>query len=417
VKKFIVAETEPPIASRLVPASRREARDVCMRLGEQFVQSQKMDVIGQLAGSIAHDFNNILSIILGYSEMIKQGQSSGNKTYEQAEKIRLAAEQATALTRQLLTFSRPQHAEPLVLDLNEVLRGTEQILHRLVRENIVMTTRYGDDLGSIKAHAGSIGQILMNLVVNARDAMPEGGSLIMSTRNITLTESRPGLEMAPGEYVILEVSDTGEGMTPEVKARLFEAFFTTKTKENGTGLGLTICATFLKAAGGYIEVESEVGLGATFKVYFPRVERAALSASVTPADPTMPTGTETLLVVEDEAEVRHLAVAVLEAQGYTVLRSHNGQDALRVVRQHRGDPIKLVVSDVIMPQMNGNVMAEWLKTIDPGLRVLFTSGYNDDAISKDGVLEPGVAYLSKPYTSSTLAHKVREVLDAPAGEP
>jgi CheY-like chemotaxis protein len=255
--------------------------------------------------------------------------------------------------------------------------------------------------------------VLINLVVNARDAMPNGGKLTIATNNVTLDENHAHTPTGtiPGDYVMLSVGDTGTGMTEEVKARLFEPFFTTKPKGKGTGLGLATCQTIVQQCGGHIGVDSEVGKGTTFKIYLPRVEQPLdVAAGPIQAGP-LPRGTETLLVVEDEPSVRHLARGVLEAQGYEVLSASNGQNALHVAREHKGSPIRLVVTDVIMPVMDGKVMAEWLKTTYPDLKILFTSGYTDDVIAQHGVFEPGVAFLPKPYTPGNLARKVRELLD------
>jgi two-component system cell cycle sensor histidine kinase/response regulator CckA len=402
--------------ARLAPAIRRALREVkarrdCKQIADKFIQSQKMDVVGQLAGGIAHDFNNILSIVLGYTEQIKQRFSAIDPTYIQVEEIRLAAERAASLTRQLLIFSRKQTMQLLVLDLNDVLRGTEKMLRRLIDEHIELTISYTEALGHIQGDAGYIGQILMNLVVNARDAMPRGGELVIETRNVSVGKSST-TGIPKGEYVLLQVSDTGVGMTHSVKSHLFEPYFTTKVHGKASGLGLATCQTIIKASNGYVQVESEPGKGAVFKVYFPRID-LPLPSKPSFREAPRPRGTETLLFVEDEPGVRHLAVDVLESQGYTVLRAPNGQDALHVVREHTGAPIALVVSDVVMPQMGGKVMAEWLKTTHPDLKVLFTSGYTDDAIASQGILDPGVAYLPKPYTTSALTCKVREVLDAP----
>jgi CheY-like chemotaxis protein len=259
----------------------------------------------------------------------------------------------------------------------------------------------------------------MNLVVNARDAMPNGGKLTIATNNVTLDENyaRTHTGAIPGDYVMLSVSDTGTGMTDEVKARLFEAFFTTKPKGKGTGLGLATCQTIVQQSGGHIGVYSEIGKGTTFKIYFPRVEQPLDDAARTVQTGPLPRGTETLLVVEDEPSVRHLTRGVLETQGYEVLSASNGQDALHVAREHKGSPIRLVVTDVIMPLMGGEVMAEWLKTTYPDLKILFTSGYTDDAITHHGVLDAGVEFLAKPYTPAILARKVRELLDTPQTQP
>jgi two-component system cell cycle sensor histidine kinase/response regulator CckA len=406
--------------SRLAPAVQRAMQEVDARihhraLEAQFIEAQKMEVIGQLAGGVAHDFNNILAVIMGYSDLIASDLEADHPLRKYTQEIRHASERAAGLTRQLLVFSRKQTVLPVVLDLNAVVKEMEEMLRRLIDENIAMSVTPCDLIGYVKADPGYAGQVLMNLVVNARDAMPSGGQLTIATRNVTLGDDRaPALAGAPsGDYVMLSVSDTGTGMTPEVKARLFEPFFTTKPSGKGTGLGLATCQTIVQQSGGQIEVLSVVGRGTTFRVYFPRVElplQAAPKAS--PAGP-LPRGTETLLVVEDEPSVRHLARGVLEAQGYHVLSASNGQDALHVARAHEGEMIRLVVTDVIMPLMGGKVMAEWLKTTYPDLKVLFTSGYTDDAITHHGVLEKGVEFLPKPYTPATLIRKVRELLDSP----
>src|SRR5665213_1759761 len=290
------------------------------------------------------------------------------------------------------------------------------MLQRLIDENIEMTIVHGKEGGRIKADSGLMSQLLMNLAVNARDAMPNGGKLKIETANITLDENdaRAHKGTAPGDYVMLAITDTGSGMTDEVKAHLFEAFFTTKPKGKGTGLGLATCQTIVKQCSGCIDVQSEPGRGTTFKIYLPRVEEAADAVDMfktTAAAKPLARGTETLLLVEDEPSVRHLACSILEAQGYNVLRASNGQEGLRVARECKGQPIRLVITDVIMPQMSGKVMAEWLKATYPDMKILFTSGYTDDAIAQHGVLEAGVAFLSKPYSPATLARKVREMLD------
>ena len=384
------------------------------RLEAQFIEAQKMEVLGQLAGGVAHDFNNILAIIMGYIGLIMPGLPVGSPLRKYSEEIEHASQRAIGLTRQLLVFSRKQTVQLVVLDLNEVINGLHKMLARLIGENIEMTIVPGTGLGRIKADSGYIGQVLMNLAVNARDAMPDGGKLVIATSNVTLdgrhVQAHAGAR--PGNYVMLSVTDTGAGMSEEVKAHLFEAFFTTKSTGKGTGLGLVTCHNIVQQSGGHIEVYSEIGRGTTFKIYFPLVEQALpAEAKPVPKGP-LPRGTETLLIVEDEPSVRHLARGVLEAQGYKVLSAANGQDALRVVQEHQGPPIRLAITDVIMPLMGGKVMAEWLKTTYPELQILFTSGYTDEAISHHGVLEPGVEFLPKPYTQATLLAKVRELLDA-----
>ncbi len=405
--------------SRLVPAINRAMKEVKERTGRrnleaQFIEAQKMEVVGQLAGGVAHDFNNIIAIIMGYSDLMKDKLGEDKEMKKYLEAIRMAAERAAGLTRQLLVFSRKQTVQPVVLDLSEVVSGSEKMLERLIGENIEMTFTLGKETGRIKADPGYIGQVVMNLVVNARDAMPRGGKLAVATSNVTLDDhySRLHKGVTPGDYVMLSVNDTGAGMSDEVKARLFEAFFTTKPKGKGTGLGLVTCQTIVHQCGGHIEVVSDVGKGTIFKVYFPRVDQA-LDTTAKPDQGPVPRGTETLLIVEDEPSVRQLAKGVLEARGYEVLTASNGQDALQAARQHKGSPIRLVVTDVIMPRMGGKVMADWLKTSYHDLKILFTSGYTDDAITHDGVLEPGVEFLPKPYTPATLGRKVREMLDEP----
>jgi two-component system cell cycle sensor histidine kinase/response regulator CckA len=386
------------------------------RLEAQFIEAQKMEVMGQLAGGVAHDFNNILAVIMCNSDLITSDLGPDSPLQKYTEEIRHASERAAGLTRQLLVFSRKQTVQPVVLDLNDVVKDLDKMLRRLMDENIEVTIVPGKEIGRVKADSGYVGQVLMNLVVNARDAMPNGGKLTLATNNVTLDENyaRTHTGAIPGDCVMLSVSDTGTGMTDEVKAHLFEAFFTTKPKGKGTGLGLATCQTIVQQSGGHIGVYSEVGKGTTFKIYFPRVEQPLDVAARPIQTGPLPRGTETLLVVEDEPSVRHLTRGVLETQGYEVLSASNGQDALHVAREHKGSPIRLVVTDVIMPLMGGEVMAEWLKTTYPGLKILFTSGYTDDAITHHGVLDAGVEFLPKPYTPATLARKVREVLDQPS---
>jgi two-component system cell cycle sensor histidine kinase/response regulator CckA len=403
---------------RLAPAVRRamqevEERDERRRLEAQIIEAQKMEVIGLLASGVAHDFNNILAVILGYSDLMATDLGPDSPLQKYAEEIRHASERAAGLTRQLLVFCRKQTVLPVVLDLNDVVKGLDKMLRRLIDENIEMTIVPGKQIGPVKADCGHVGQVLMNLVVNARDAMPNGGKLTVATNNVELDKNyartHPGV--IPGDYIMLSVSDTGTGITEEVKALLFEAFFTTKPMGKGTGLGLATCQTIVRQFGGHIGVYSEVGRGATFKIYFPRIAQPLDAAARLVLTGPLPRGTETLMVVEDDPSVRHLASGVLQKQGYEVLSASNGQDALHVARAHRGSPIRLVITDVIMPLMDGKVLAEWLTGTYPGLKILFTSGYTDDAISHHGVLEAGVEFLPKPYSPAALARKVRELLD------
>ncbi|HEX3717704.1 MAG TPA: response regulator [Verrucomicrobiae bacterium] len=400
----------PPAVSRAMQEVKDRAERE--RLEAQFIEAQKMEVIGLLSGGVAHDFNNILAVIMGYSDLIMMNAGSDDALKSYIETIRSATERASGLTRQLLIFSRKETLQPVVLDVNDVVKDLDKMLRRLIDENIEMTFAPGKEIGRVKADSGYVGQLLMNLVVNARDAMPNGGKLTIATGNAKLDEAsaRKHEGATPGNYVVFSVSDTGTGMTDEVKAHLFEAFFTTKPKGKGTGLGLATCQTIVQQLGGFIDVRSELGKGTTFRVYFPRVDQP-LDDAAKPQTGPMPRGTETLLVVEDEPSLRHLARSFLENQGYEVLAASNGQDALNTVRDHKGSTIRLVITDVIMPQMGGKVMAEWLTTANPDLKILFTSGYTDDAITQNGSLEVGFQFLPKPYSPVMLGRKVREMLD------
>lgn len=400
-----------PVVARAI--HEEQLRIEHQHLEEQFLEAQKMEVIGQLASGVAHDFNNILAVIIGYSDLVREELGKESTSYKYIEEIRRAAEHASALTRQLSIFSRKQKIQPVVLDLNDVLKDLDKMLHRLIDEHVELTMDLEKELGPVKADPGQVGQVLMNLVINARDAMPRGGRLTISTRNIAVdgNYSHNGTELPFGNYVMLSVSDTGCGMNDEVKAHLFEAFFTTKPKGKGTGLGLVTCRTIVKQSGGFIAFHSELNQGTTFEIYLPRVDQAVEQIIESVDGGPLPRGTETLLVVEDEPVVRTLARNVLQKQGYDVLAAADGQEGLQMAREHKGPPIRLVIADVIMPHMGGKVMAEWLKSSYPDLKVLFTSGYTDDAIEHHGVLQPGIAFLAKPYNPATLARKVREMLD------
>jgi two-component system cell cycle sensor histidine kinase/response regulator CckA len=386
------------------------------QLEEQFIQSQKMEVVGHLAGGVAHDFNNILSVIFGYADLMMQKLDSDNPLRKYAEEVRYAGDRAAALTRQLLVFSRKEALQPAVLDPNQLIKGLDKMLRRLINENDELTIELGEQIGRINADSGYFGQVLMNLVVNARDALPNGGRISIKTSNISLDENyaQKHSGVTPGEYVAVSVTDTGMGMTEEVKAQLFKPFFTTKPKDKGTGLGLATCQTIVSHSGGHIAVESEVGKGATFRIYFPQVDQPLVVPTGPATEGALAGGTETLLLVEDDPSLRNLALGVLQAHGYEVLRAIDGRDGLSLAFHHKGSPIRLVITDVVMPQMGGKVMADWLKTTLPEVKVLFTSGYTDDTIAHHGVLAPGAAFLPKPYTPTALAAKVREMIDAPA---
>lgn len=411
--------------SRLVPALQRAMQEVeeraeRQRLEKQFLQAQKMEVVGQLSSGLAHDFNNILGIIIGNNDYMMAKLRPDDPLRKNSEEIQHAAERAAAMTRQLLLFSRNQTGQPVVLNLNEVIQDMDKMLHQLVDEPIQMAIHLENRIGRIKADSGYIGQLLMNLIINARDAMPNGGKLTIKTSNVVFGENdvRAHPEMTPGDYVMLAVSDTGVGMTDEVKARMFEVFFTTKPKGKGTGLGLAICQTIAKQANAHIMVESELGKGATFKVYFPRADQPLSNETHRLPTAMLPRGTETVLLVEDETALRRMSAMVLENQGYTVLQAGSGQEGVRMATEHKGEPISLIITDVVMPQMGGGQMAELLKKICPKARILFTSGYAVPTGAADGakahfsMLDPNVDFLPKPYTLVTLTGKIREMLDA-----
>ena len=392
---------------------RQQVEERAEQAEANFIEAQKMQVVGQLASGVAHDFNNILSVIMGYNHLLGSIIDKNNSTQQYSQEIGTAARRAAVLINQLLIFSRKQTVQLVVLDVNEVIQEWNKMLFRLIGANIEMTIVPGTQIGRVKADAGYIGQLLLNLVVNARDAMPNGGKLTIATSNVTVDETNasahPGA-MA-GDYVLLSVSDTGTGMTDEVKERLFEAFFTTKPKGKGTGLVLATCQTIVQQFGSHIAVSSELGKGSTFNIYFPLVEQFLVVTDVSAQTGPLPRGMETLMVVEDDYSLRLLARSILEEQGYQVLSASNGQDALNVVREHKGPPIGLVFTDVIMPVMGGKVMAEWFTKNDPHVKILYTSGYIDEAIAQLGALVSSVALLPKPYTPENLARKVRQMLD------
>jgi two-component system cell cycle sensor histidine kinase/response regulator CckA len=379
---------------------------------EQLRQAQKMESIGTLAGGIAHDFNNLMTAVTGYSDLALRSLQGDDSLRSKIEEIKKAGERAAALTRQLLAFSRKQMLQPKVLDLNTVVTGMAQMLPRLIGEHIDLRFRLGDSLGQIKADAGQIEQVLMNLAVNARDAMPEGGVLTIKTENVHLTGKfgRSDLSIEPGHYVMMEVSDTGFGMDTETQSHIFEPFFTTKEVGRGTGLGLSTVYGIVKQSGGSLWAYSEVEKGTIFKIYLPRVDQVIKYDEVVPGSVAVPRGRETVLLVEDEDVVRNLSKEILETFGYSVLVASNGREGLRVSREFQG-PIDLVITDVIMPQMGGREMAEDLRTIRPATRVLFMSGFTDDVIVHHRVLDESVSFIQKPFSPEALAIKAREVLD------
>ena len=384
------------------------------QLENQLRQAQKMQAIGQLAGGVAHDFNNLLTVVEGQVEMMLAEVPPHDRLRHRLEEIEKAAQLASTLTRRLLAFSRMQVFQSKVLDLNVVIAGMSQMLARLIGENIEMTFLPGADLGRVKADLSQIEQVLMNLVVNARDAMPDGGRLTIETHNAHLdaTYARQQAIVEQGDYVLLVVSDTGRGMDGETQARVFEPFFTTKQPGQGTGLGLSMVYGVVKQSGGYIWVYSEPGRGATFKIYLPRVTDAA-DETATVASVSSPRGKETILLAEDEESVREIVSTFLESKGYQVLVATDGVSAVQVAKSHNSE-IDLLLTDVIMPKKGGRELAEDLRKILPELKVLFISGYTGDFVVRNAILESGAAFVQKPFSMQSLAMKIREVLDGPS---
>ena len=384
------------------------------RLEQQLRQAQKMEAVGRLAGGVAHDFNNLLTIISGYSDLLLDDPGTLDPQRGYANEIRNASGRAASLTRQLLAFSRQQVLAPRVLDLNAVVTNIEKMLKRLIGEDIELVTVLGESLWPIKADPGQLEQVLLNLVVNARDAMPKGGVLTIETANVQIdsTSAQAHFPLTPGPYVLLTFSDTGIGMDAETQARIFEPFFTTKEKGKGTGLGLAMVYGIVKQSGGYIWVSSEVGKGTTFKIYLPRTEEETAEPGTGRSGLEAQQGRETLLLVEDEEAVRALARNVLRKKGYTVLEAGHGEEALKLSEQYLGQ-IDLLVTDVVMPQMSGFELARRLANSRPQIKVLYISGYADNAVWREGGLEPGGAFLQKPFSPEALAGKVREVLGGP----
>jgi two-component system cell cycle sensor histidine kinase/response regulator CckA len=383
------------------------------RLENHFLQSQKMETVGRLAGGIAHDFNNILTVIKGYSQLLLSELNEDHPLRESLEEIKKATERAEGLTRQLLAFSRRQVMEMKVIDLNHLIKNLEKMLCRVIGEDIELTTFLTDDLGRVKTDPAQIEQVILNLAVNARDAMPSGGKLTLETTNVELDKdyAHTHISVAPGRYVMLSVSDTGGGMTPEVKDRIFEPFFTTKVKGKGTGLGLSTVYGIVKQSGGNIWVYSEPDKGTTFKIYLPSVEEEIDVLSSQEEILDLPKGNETVLLVEDDLSVRDLAARFLRGQGYKVLEATNGNEAIQIAQEHLKEKIHLLLTDMVMPQMGGKELVGRFKSLHPGIRVLFISGYTDTAITHHGLSEPNTALLQKPFSLTSFAIKVREVLD------
>ena len=380
------------------------------RLEERLRQASKMEAVGQLAGGVAHDFNNLLTAIMGHAELLLEDETLAGLHRTDIEEIKRASKRAAALTQQLLAFSRRQLLQPKVLDLNALVSGMHKLLSRLIGEDIELRAVQDARLGMVEADPGQLEQVVMNLAVNARDAMPRGGTLTLTTANVELDEGyRNGLtDIVPGPYVMLSVADTGIGMSVQTQAHMFEPFFTTKEQGKGTGLGLATVYGVVKQSGGYIWVESEVGRGTTFTVHLPRA--ASSSQAKEPEQGAAPErGAETVLVVEDEDSVRRVIETILTRRGYTVLSANGGDSALKLAKSHAGK-IHLLVSDVVMPHMSGPQVAEQMALISPATRVLFLTGYTDETVVNHGVFRAGAALLQKPFSPDALARKVREVL-------
>ena len=394
---------------------RKSAEAELARSEGQLRQSQKMEAIGQLAGGVAHDFNNLLTAITGHSELSLRRLTPTDPLHRHIEQIKKSGERAAALTRQLLAFSRKQILQPEIIDLNQVVVNMNKMLQRLIGEDVDLLMHLAADLGKVKADPNQIEQVLLNLSINARDAMPKGGRLTIETSNVRLSEefSRDHVSVPPGHYVMLAVSDNGCGMDAQTQAHIFEPFFTTKEVGKGTGLGLATVYGIVKQSEGTIWVYSEVGRGTTFKIYLPCTERPVKEDGVEADNFELFQGTETVLLVEDEEVVREMATEILRDSGYHVLEAKHGHEAMKLGRQHSGT-IHLMLTDVVMPQMSGRELAEQLTPLRRDMKVLYMSGYTDDAIVHHGVLEEGTAFIGKPFTPSALARKVREILDAAA---
>jgi len=392
---------------------RQRAEEALRQSEDQLRKAQRMEAIGRFAGGVAHDFNNMLTAIIGTAELAMLELHRDHPARKDLKEIKQTADRAANLTRQLLAFARQQIVTPGILNLNDLLLNLNKMLRRLIGEDIELVIVPSSDIELIRVDSGQIEQVILNLVVNARDAMPNGGTLTLQTTQVTADQEfmRQHPALTPGEYIMLTVSDTGLGMTEEIKARLFEPFFTTKEVGKGTGLGLATCYGIVKQNGGHIEVESELGKGSTFRLYIPRLEDVVSAAPERDHPGTLPPGNETVLLVEDEPAVREVATRMLREQGYNVLVAANGDEALHLARSRPSEPIHLLVTDVVMPRLSGKMVADQLRALRPDMQVLFISGYSDDTLIRHGASESNLYFLQKPFSPSLLAYKIREVLD------
>ena len=416
-KKISVSLTDSPIRGERgsITGLSSIARDITerKRLEEELLQSQKMEAVGRLAGGIAHDFNNILTAILGYSDLLIGQIEERHWMFKHLSEIRKASEFAASLTQQLLAFSRRQPLYLRVFCINDTVHSLQKMLQRVIGENFKIQTQLTANVGRLKADQSQLEQVLLNLCVNARDAMLTGGTITIQTTDVTYfpsDEESSIAEMPAGEYVKLSVSDTGTGIAPEVVKHIFEPFFTTKEKGHGTGLGLATCYGIVKQSGGYIAVESTLGSGTCFSIYMPRVDEAGEKSNNRTEVGQLPGGSETILYVEDEISVRSLTAHVLRRLGYTVLEAGDGQQARTIVEERNGHSIDLLFSDVVLPDLSGRQLADWICTRREKTKLLFTSGYVDESILRRHGVESDVAFLQKPFTPSDLALKVREVI-------
>jgi signal transduction histidine kinase/ActR/RegA family two-component response regulator len=388
------------------------AEDVTERraLEQQLRQAQKMEAVGRLAGGIAHDFNNLLMVIQGYTTLLQRSLPVSDTRRRKTQQIMKAAERAASLTGQMLAFSRKQITSPVVLDLNAVIDETAQMVKRLIGEDIEFRVSPAESLWTIEADADQMIQVLMNLCVNARDAMPQGGTLTIATGNVTVEEGSIGRRsyVSPGDYVQLSVTDTGMGISKDVQDQIFEPFFTTKEVGKGTGLGLAMIYGVVKQSGGYVWVDSEPGQGACFTIYLPRV-KGTIAPAISAEAEALPPGTETLLIAEDEESLRKMMCEHLRSLGYTVLEASSGQQALSVASQHVGH-IDLLITDLVMPKMSGRELSEKLGSLRPDLKTIYMSGYTDDTVVRHGISERGITLLQKPFRLDTLTHKVGDAL-------
>ena len=395
---------------------RKRSESAMVRMEQQLRQAQKLEAIGRLAGGIAHDFNNVLSVILSYTVFIDEALEPGEPMRDDVGEIRAAALRATDLTKQLLAFSRQQAMQPKIIDLNQVVAGSEKMLRRLLGADVALTVLPFVGLWKVKVDPSQFDQVLMNLAINARDAMPSGGKLVIETQNVNLDEDYARMHhgVTPGAYVKLAITDNGVGMDRDTQARIFEPFFTTKEKDKGTGLGLATVFGIIKQSGGHIWLYSEPGHGTTFKVYLPRTvdPESIRHRSDTEQTQQQPParGNETILLVEDDDQVRAIAVNILRRNGYRVLEASNGGEAFMICEDHSAT-IHLLVTDVVLPRMSGRQLAERLTPMRPQMKILYMSGYTDDAVLQHGILESNVAYLQKPLTPDALTRKVRDVLN------